>query len=195
MKSGETVLRSSRHVQEVLNEEFTDVATFGRKVDLVFKSGDTELTNFEFKPHGVSDSTLKVQHKKNIRLNRAIMEDLILSGVEKPSIMFGDFEGFSGCFFSLRPFEDVYVCDLMEFVSFPRNNYELAALLQDGGLFRTVITVLEHIKSLETQVMQKAAANDLQLKRQKLSRVYGSGESRQPPRLVKTFSRSVCLSP
>ncbi|KAI1296359.1 hypothetical protein EDD11_007414 [Mortierella claussenii] len=195
MKSGETVLVSSKTVQEILNAEFSDFANFGRKVDLVFKSRDIELVNFEFKSHGVSESCLQIQHKKNIRLNRAIMEELRNKGIREPSVVFGDFEGLTGCFFSLSPFEDIFTCGLVEVASIPMDIIELEDLLRDGELLRVLITITNYIKDLENQAKHAIVANEQEHKRRKLARVYGTERPFTPPRLERTFSKSVWLTP
>lgn len=62
-------------------------------MDLTFKIREAELSNLEFKTHSKSDSCLELQHMKNIRLNRSVMEQLKRHGVQDPRIVFADFEG------------------------------------------------------------------------------------------------------
>ncbi|KAF9173236.1 hypothetical protein BGX21_005105 [Mortierella sp. AD011] len=88
---GETVVVASKDVQEILNKEFGDHSTYGRKADMLFKS-KTELCNFEFKAEGTSQSEMKIQNRKNIRLNRCILEHLRQLGVTQPRILFADFQ-------------------------------------------------------------------------------------------------------
>ncbi|KAF9960952.1 hypothetical protein BGZ65_011468 [Modicella reniformis] len=75
MQSGERVSKSSKAAKLIMDEEFKDSGKYGRKVDLLFHVGDQELSNFEFKVGGVSPNANEVQRLKNVRLNRAIMEE------------------------------------------------------------------------------------------------------------------------
>jgi len=72
--SGERALLSTREVLEALDEEYVGFSTAGRKVDLTFKIREAELSNLEFKTHSKPESCLELQHMKNIRLNRSVME-------------------------------------------------------------------------------------------------------------------------
>ncbi|KAF9406855.1 hypothetical protein BGZ76_006246, partial [Entomortierella beljakovae] len=74
MKSGECVSKSSKEIKAILDEEFDDFGKFGRKVDLSFLAYGQELANCEFKTGNTSDLDIELQNRKNIRLNRAIME-------------------------------------------------------------------------------------------------------------------------
>ncbi|KAF9391939.1 hypothetical protein BGX21_011121 [Mortierella sp. AD011] len=74
MKCGECVSESSKSVKAILDEEFDDFGKFGRKVDLIFCADGLELANCEFKIADATDMDVKIQNRKNIRLNRAIME-------------------------------------------------------------------------------------------------------------------------
>ncbi|KAF9327588.1 hypothetical protein BG006_009120 [Podila minutissima] len=91
-RAGERILSSSRQVLEMLDEEIADISTTGRKADLTFKSKDLELANFEFKSHDKPETCLQLQHRKNLRLNRAIMEQLRDCHLEEPRLAFADFE-------------------------------------------------------------------------------------------------------
>ncbi|KAF9999278.1 hypothetical protein BGZ65_005340, partial [Modicella reniformis] len=93
VKSGERVSASSRAVKGLLNDEFgSDFGTHGRKVDFLFHSMNFELANFEFKATNLK-SLCNVQHLKNVRLNRAIMEDCFaVAGLREP-ILFIDAAG------------------------------------------------------------------------------------------------------
>ncbi|KAK3806734.1 MAG: hypothetical protein J3Q66DRAFT_445300 [Benniella sp.] len=86
-QSGECVCKASQRVRSKLDGELGDSekqdsgkhdsGKHGRKVDLIFSGGTYELSNFEFKVD--KSNTCKeciLQHLKNIRLNRAIMETL-----------------------------------------------------------------------------------------------------------------------
>ncbi|KAI7825679.1 hypothetical protein BC939DRAFT_122843 [Gamsiella multidivaricata] len=140
-KSGETVVVASKGVQEILNKEFGDHSTYGRKADMLFKSR-SELCNFEFKAEGTPQSEIMVQNRKNIRLNRCILEHLRRLGVSRPRIMFADFEGFSGCVFLLQPFRDIYTSKCIDYLSVPRNTTEFKELLQDGNLISSLLVIV-----------------------------------------------------
>ncbi|KAF9404129.1 hypothetical protein BGZ94_004347 [Podila epigama] len=74
---------------------------FGKKCDLLFLSKKLELANFEFKAAGKSTAVLESQRKKNLRLNRSILESLKEAGFEAPAMLYADFDGFSGTIYAL----------------------------------------------------------------------------------------------
>ncbi|KAF9431489.1 hypothetical protein BGZ76_000240 [Entomortierella beljakovae] len=74
IKCKECVSESSKSVKAILDEEFDNVRKFGRKDDLIFYADGLKLANCEFKIADATDMNIKIQNRKNIRLNRAIME-------------------------------------------------------------------------------------------------------------------------
>jgi len=94
------VIITSKDVQVILNREFGDYSPYGRKADMLFKSR-TEMCNFEFKADGTSPTDMMTQNRKNIRLNRCILENLRKIGVLSPRILFADIKGIALVFFLL----------------------------------------------------------------------------------------------
>ncbi|ORZ18296.1 hypothetical protein BCR41DRAFT_421543 [Lobosporangium transversale] len=150
IKSGETVVIAAKGVQEILNKEFGDHSTYGRKADMLFKS-KSELCNFEFKAEGTPPSEMLIQNRKNIRLNRCILEHLRRLGVSRPRIVFADFQGFSGCVFLLQSFKDVYTSKCIDYLSVPRNATELKELLRDGDLIASLLAIMKHLLDSEQE--------------------------------------------
>ncbi|KAG0247935.1 hypothetical protein BG011_000706 [Mortierella polycephala] len=93
MRSGECVSESTKAVKALLDEEYNDFGTFGRKVDLLFHAHGQELANLEFKVAEATQLDIETQHLKNIRLNRAIMESQYEASVVKSTVLFLDFQG------------------------------------------------------------------------------------------------------
>jgi hypothetical protein len=79
-----TLLRSSTAKEE---------QDFGRKVDLLFYIDDIELANVEFKVQKTTPMEIKIQHLKNIRINRAIMEGQLKTCDARTSILYMDIQG------------------------------------------------------------------------------------------------------
>ncbi|KAI8598751.1 hypothetical protein EDD21DRAFT_406580 [Dissophora ornata] len=64
MRSGECVSDSSKDIKDILDEEFDDFGTFGRKVDLIFHANGQELTNCEFKVAEATELDIELQNRK-----------------------------------------------------------------------------------------------------------------------------------
>ena len=62
-------------------------------MDLIFHAHDQELANLEFKVAGASQLDIEIQNRKNIRLNRAIMESQHAAYRVKSTLLFFDFQG------------------------------------------------------------------------------------------------------
>ncbi|KAF9578377.1 hypothetical protein BGW38_005854, partial [Lunasporangiospora selenospora] len=134
MRSGECVPESTKAVKAVLDEEYDEVGTFGRKVDLLFHAHGQELANLEFKIAEATQSEIEIQHRKNIRLNRAIMESQHKASGLKSALLFLDFQGWHGGLFALYPFEDVFVSKYLGSVELPRSERGLKRFLQGDTL-------------------------------------------------------------
>ncbi|KAF8924085.1 hypothetical protein BGZ58_002167 [Dissophora ornata] len=61
---GECVSDSSKDIKDILDEEFDDFGTFGRKVDLIFHANGQELTNCEFKVAEATELDIELQNRK-----------------------------------------------------------------------------------------------------------------------------------
>ncbi|KAF9991590.1 hypothetical protein BGZ79_004251, partial [Entomortierella chlamydospora] len=92
LEGGECVSDSSKKVKSILDEEFDEFGKFGRKIDLTFYSGEYELENCEFKLPGAPDIDVKIQNRKNIRLNRAIMESHLEASDLKLNVLYFDYQ-------------------------------------------------------------------------------------------------------
>ncbi|KAF9160465.1 hypothetical protein BGX21_003077 [Mortierella sp. AD011] len=90
---GECVSDSSKKVKSILDEEFDEFGKFGRKIDLTFYSGEYELANCEFKLPDAPEIDVKIQNRKNIRLNRAIMESHLEASGLKLNVLYFDYQG------------------------------------------------------------------------------------------------------
>ncbi|KAF9109163.1 hypothetical protein BGX27_007925 [Mortierella sp. AM989] len=192
-KSGETVVIASKGVQEILNKEFGDHSTYGRKADMLFKS-KSELCNFEFKAEGTSPSEMLIQNRKNIRLNRCIFEHLRRLGVSRPRIIFADFQGFSGCVFLLQSFKDVYTSKCIDYLSVPQNATELKELLRDGDLIVSLLAIMKHLLDSEQEVNEALDKSKQTSTKRKLLQLY-SARDKSPLPKERRFSSSIYLSP
>ncbi|KAF9968593.1 hypothetical protein BGZ73_009219, partial [Actinomortierella ambigua] len=135
MRSGECVPESTKAIKAVLDEEYDEFGTFGRKVDLLFfHAHGQELANLEFKVAEATQSEIEIQHCKNIRLNRAIMESQCKASGVKSTLLFLDFQGWHGSMFALYPFEDIFVSKYLGSVELPRSEGGLKRFLQGDTL-------------------------------------------------------------
>lgn len=114
-KDGETVCRSTKRMQ-LLNEA---ELTYGRRIDLLIASDlevedteveDIELCSIEFKKSNETESILKYQQNKNIRINSCILNDisLLVKNILLP-IVYLDFSGRSAYIVQLFRYEDCFV--------------------------------------------------------------------------------------
>ncbi|KAG0197020.1 hypothetical protein BGX31_005040, partial [Mortierella sp. GBA43] len=71
---GEAVSDSTKRLRRIIKSTAKEEPEYGRKVDLLFYVDRLELSNLEFKHQKTSNMEVKLQHLKNIRINRAIME-------------------------------------------------------------------------------------------------------------------------
>ncbi|KAF9091263.1 hypothetical protein BGX23_005360, partial [Mortierella sp. AD031] len=134
MKSGECVSEATKSVKAKLDGEFNDFGAFGRKVDLLFHMDGQELVNIEFKLEEATQTAVQVQHLKNIRLNRAIMESHATASGARPPIVVMEIQGWIGSLFALYPFEDVFVCKYLETIELPRSASGLKRFLKGSTL-------------------------------------------------------------
>ncbi|KAG0197649.1 hypothetical protein BGX28_008857 [Mortierella sp. GBA30] len=117
----------------MLDEEYDEFGTFGHKVDLIFHAHGQELANLEFKVAQASQVDIEIQNRKNIWLNRAIMESQYAACEVKSTILFLDFQGWYGSLFALHPFEDIFVAKYLGSVELPRSPSGLRRFLQGAS--------------------------------------------------------------
>lgn len=142
----------------MLDEEYDEFGMFGRKVDLIFHAHGQELVNLEFKVAEASQLDIEIQNRKNVRLNRAIMESQHEACEVKSTVLFLDFQGnyrkrkvllnahvflyklfcitigWHGSLFALYPFEDIFVSKYLGSVELPRSQSGLKRFLQGDTL-------------------------------------------------------------
>lgn len=110
-KDGETVCRSTKRMQ-ILNEA---EVTYGRRIDLLIASDleveeDIELCSMEFKKSNETESILKYQQNKNLRINSCILNDIsLLARNTLLPITYLDFSGRSAYIVQLFRYEDCFV--------------------------------------------------------------------------------------
>jgi hypothetical protein len=80
-------------VRQVQQNYYKDTGANGRKIDLLFRDGDFELANFEFKLGMPGCAKFRMQLSLNIRINRAIMEWNKHNTGQRMHIFFMTFEG------------------------------------------------------------------------------------------------------
>ncbi|KAF8980310.1 hypothetical protein BGZ46_004385 [Entomortierella lignicola] len=83
---------SNIYMRSILDEEFDEFGRFGRKIDLTFYSGEYELANCELKLPDAPVLDIKIQNRKNIRLNRGIMESHLETSGLKSNVLFFDYQ-------------------------------------------------------------------------------------------------------
>jgi hypothetical protein len=73
--------------------EYGDISDSGRKVDLIFKYNDIELSNVEFKHPDIQSKDIAHQSRKNMRLGRCIQVAHEKFGVKDAPVIMGDVAG------------------------------------------------------------------------------------------------------
>jgi hypothetical protein len=86
------MLNCTKVVRKELRAELGDISDNGRRCDLFFRSGESELANLEIKPPSRGGSIVIQQNRKNIRINRCIQLALHEVGLDVPVIA-GDIVG------------------------------------------------------------------------------------------------------
>ncbi|KAF9087333.1 hypothetical protein BGX27_002956, partial [Mortierella sp. AM989] len=147
MKSGECISESSKEVKAILDEEFDDFGRFGRKVDLSFLAYGQELANCEFKTGNTSDLDIELQNRKNIRLNRAIMESHKSSCDVRLDMLYMDIQGWNGSLFSLYRYEDIFVSKYLKTVNLPSSKSGMKKFLSGDDL-EVILTFLVHLEKM-----------------------------------------------
>ncbi|KAF9957653.1 hypothetical protein BGZ72_001567 [Mortierella alpina] len=192
MRSGECVSTCSKDVKAMLDEEYDEFGAFGRKVDLIFRANGLELANLEFKVAEATDTDIDIQHRKNIRLNRAIMEGQQDACGIKSTLLFLDFQGWHGSLFALYPFEDVFVCKYLGPVALPRTKSGLQKFLK-GGTLETLFTFTEHlVKAAELLQESREEKDDLASRKRHMA-IFTRQTT--PPQKERRISGNVFLTP
>ncbi|KAF9995393.1 hypothetical protein BGZ79_010917 [Entomortierella chlamydospora] len=125
---------SNIYMRSILDEEFDEFGRFGRKIDLTFYSDEYELANCEFKLPDAPVMDIKIQNRKNIRLNRGIMESHLEASGLKLNVLFFDYQGWNGSMFALFSYGDIYVSKYIESVELPRTKAGLRRFLRGETL-------------------------------------------------------------
>lgn len=112
----------------ILNEYHQN--DFGRRIDLLVHridyDNDAELCGIEFKTKNASNSTLKYQQSKSIRINAIILNDLIAITNEKStSSIYMDWFGDTGYMVELFKHEDYYIAHHLASLHIPSSLLEL----------------------------------------------------------------------
>ncbi|KAF9099641.1 hypothetical protein BGX27_000548 [Mortierella sp. AM989] len=118
----------------ILDEEFGQFGKFERKVDLTFYSGKYELSNRGFKIPDAPEMDVKLQNRKNIHLNRAIMESHRESSGLKMEILYFDYQGRNGSMFALFLYQDIFVSKYIQSVELPTTMAGLKRFLRGDAL-------------------------------------------------------------
>ncbi|KAF9410723.1 hypothetical protein BGZ76_005479, partial [Entomortierella beljakovae] len=190
--SGECVSESSKEVKAILDEEFDDFGKFGRKVDLTFLANGIELANCEFKITDTPDAEVELQNKKNIRLNRAIMESHKTSCGKRLDLMFMDVQGWNGSLFSLHSFEDIFVSKYLTTVELPRSKSGLKKFLCGDDL-EVLLTFLDHLKKIADDLKESKDQQEDQRVNKRHKHLFDRESSPRPSE--RRISGNVFLSP
>ncbi|KAF9273295.1 hypothetical protein BGZ68_001638, partial [Mortierella alpina] len=193
MRSGECVSQSSKDIKAMLDDEYDEFGTFGRKVDLIFHANGTELSNLEFKVTETPEADIQIQNRKNIRLNRAIMKSQqdACEGIKSP-ILFFDFQGWHGSMFALYAFEDVFVAKYVGAVGLPRTKSGLQKFLK-GETLELLFTFAEHLVTM-AEVLQETREEKEELAAKKRHMAIFTRQI-TPPRKERRISGNVFLTP
>ncbi|KAI8602429.1 hypothetical protein EDD21DRAFT_75566 [Dissophora ornata] len=178
--------------KSVLDEEFDEFGKFGRKVDLTFYSGEYELANCEFKLPGASDLDVKIQNRKNIRLNRAIMESHLEASGLKLNILYFDYQGWNGSMFALFPYGDIYVSKYIESVELPRTKAGLRRFLR-GETLELLFKFVYHLRQMAERLREEAEEKIELNARRKHQHLFDNSNS--PLQEERRISNNVFLSP
>ncbi|KAF9962868.1 hypothetical protein BGZ65_007471, partial [Modicella reniformis] len=153
-RSGECVSPSIKKVKEALEKEHKDFGRYGSKVDLMFldKDDGRELTNFEFKVDNLSLTIIRLQYLKNIRLNRAIMENQHMTSGIRPAIPFMCISGRKGTLFVLYRYEDIFVSKELSTIQLPATEEELVKFLEEDITLRVAKWIMDELESMAQEL-------------------------------------------
>ncbi|KAF9405630.1 hypothetical protein BGZ94_003445, partial [Podila epigama] len=153
LRRGEAFITSTRRSQEIAKTMLGDNFSSCYGIDdLLCISNKLDLANFDFKAPGNSKTVIEERRKRNLQLNRSILEALMESGFEAPALLYVDFEGKSTCYtgaiFALVKFQDIFVCQEVTKITYPRTVKDIRALLNDGYLLRALSTLTAFLSEL-----------------------------------------------
>ncbi|KAF9962503.1 hypothetical protein BGZ65_009046 [Modicella reniformis] len=125
---GTVISRSEECVSVSLEEEHTDF-------DLMFFSADggQELSSFKVN-RGLSKGAYRLQYLKNVRLNRAIMENQYKTSGIRPAIPFMCFNGWECTLSVLYQYKGIFVSKELHNICLPTTKEGLAKLLEGKSL-------------------------------------------------------------
>ncbi|KAG0340410.1 hypothetical protein BG004_006418 [Podila humilis] len=192
---GECVSDATKDFKAILDEEYEEFGTFGRKVDLIFHANGQELANLEFKVAEAAEMDIEIQNRKNIRLNRAIMESQSANCDVKSTILFLDFQGWHGSLFALYPFEDIFVSKYLASVELPRSTSGLKRFLQSDTL-ELLYTFADHLVAVSDKLRVGQEEKQDLLLRKRHRRIFDLLSSPPtPPQKERRLSNNVFLTP
>ncbi|KAF9085356.1 hypothetical protein BGX27_003488, partial [Mortierella sp. AM989] len=158
-KTGELTSDATKEIRTLQEQEFsrTSKSVCGRKMDLHLHFNDLELNNSEFKAVGVDIEENKMQSRKNIRINKAIM--IYLQRHAKFDLqnddymIFLDVSGYTGAIVYLQRYKDIHVSDLLSQVAIklPIDEKGLKAFLT-GQSFGWLLTYMQHLRNIQQEV-------------------------------------------
>ncbi|KAF7722030.1 hypothetical protein EC973_003752 [Apophysomyces ossiformis] len=134
---GERVCQASKDIAN-RNMRFNggkkQLNAFGRRIDLILASSGVEFSTSEWKRDNVTLSTALKQQCKNVRMNKAILTNLLSNpiphDVRNQVFSLGmDWTGSVGYIFCVQELEDAYVAKPICTVNFPRSINEISDFL------------------------------------------------------------------
>ncbi|KAF9198299.1 hypothetical protein BGZ49_000913, partial [Haplosporangium sp. Z 27] len=187
MKSGECVSGSSKEMKEILDEDFDDFGKFGRKVDLLFHANGQELVNCEFKLAEASNLDIEIQNRKNIRLNRAIMENQKRASDLSLELLYMDFQGWNGSLFALYPYDGIYISKYLRPLEIPRSRAGMKRFL-GGDTLELLLFFVDHLKDMSRRLNDEKDEKDEQMAKKKHQRIFDL--TSEPPLKERRISRN-----
>lgn len=146
--SGEAVSNCTKRLRRIIKSTAKEDPDFGRKVDLLFYVDRLELGNVEVKHQKTSNMDVKLQHLKNIRINRAIMEGQHQICGTRSAIEFMDVKGWDASLFALYPFGDIYVSKHVNTISLPTTEAGMMTFLSDDDKTRSLDYLTAYVDHL-----------------------------------------------
>ncbi|KAI8345138.1 hypothetical protein B0O80DRAFT_504581 [Mortierella sp. GBAus27b] len=177
VQRGECVSESSRMAKEILNNDIGGFGKHGRKSDLLLVAERHELSNVEFKVQNAGPTCFTMQHLKNIRLNRAIMESHFNITRSRGRLLFMDVCGWKGKLHSLYTFRGIHVCRSEYEICLPRNEKDLEVFLRSDS-FQHVLLLKRHLdRKLERLTKASKATKATGDSKDSMARDTGATES------------------
>ncbi|KAF9083059.1 hypothetical protein BGX27_004271, partial [Mortierella sp. AM989] len=134
-------------------------ATYGRKLDLQCRVDDLELNNSEFKTHGTPMEQVKIQYRKNLRINQAMMlylKEKVGIRLEDLEVLALDVQGLNALLFSLQYDSGVFISDLAtkSLLRLPDCNASWRQFLS-GSTLSILLAYVDHLTELVDQIEEQ----------------------------------------